>query len=117
MSTDIELKWEWPADRVIEEKLVVKIDSIKPQKSGLFSFKKSPSFAGNLPEPTTVRGTIVKAEGSLNGKSVELVAPQPELEGLAADDYAVFGIVSDTTCICVAPVSGPDANLAEIDCK
>lgn len=117
MPADIEFKWEWLADRAIEQKMVVRIDGVKPQKSGFFNFKKSPSFAGNVPEPITVKGTIVKVGSSLNGKSVELVAPQPEVGDLSAGDYAMFGLVSETTCVCVVSVSGPDANLAEVGCN
>lgn len=104
MSADIELNWEWPADRAIEDKFIVKIESIKPHKSGLFSFKKSPSFAGTLPQSTTVEGKIVKIGSDLDGKTVELVAPEPELEGVRADAYAMFGIIENAICVCVVPV-------------
>lgn len=117
MSADIELKWEWPADRTIEDKFIVKIETIKPQKSGFFGFKKSPSFAGNLPQPTTVNGRIVKVGSDLDGKTVELVAPEPELGGVKADTYAMFGIIENAICVCVVPVSGPDVDVAHIDCK
>lgn len=117
MSAEVELNWEWPADRPIEQKLVVKVDTVKPQKPGLFGFKKSPSFAANLPEPTTVRGRVVQAGSALDGKTIEVVAPQLEIGDLKAGEYAVFGVVNSTTCVCIVPVNGPEADLSEVKCK
>ena len=117
MSADVELNWEWPAGRPIEDKLVVKIDGVKAQKSGIFGFKKTPSFAANVPEPTAVTGTVVKATTGLNGKTIQVIAPALEIVNVEAGGYAVFGVVDSATCVCIVPISGPDEDLSKVRCN
>ncbi len=104
MAADIELTWEWPADRVAEQKLLVKIVDVKNQSAGFFGFGKTPSFAGNLPDPVTVKAEVMNKEGDLKGKIVELTLPKLELESVSVNDVAVLGVVDGEVCICIKQV-------------
>lgn len=53
----------------------------------------------------------------LDGKTVELVAPESELEGVMADTYVMFEIIENAICVCVVPVSGPDVDVTHMGCK
>ncbi len=104
MAADMELTWEWPADRVAEQKLLVKIVDVKNQSAGLFGFGKTPSFTGNLPDPVTVKAEVMNKEGDLKGKIVELTLPKLELESVSVNDVAVLGVVGGEVCICIKQV-------------
>jgi hypothetical protein len=76
MSNYLELKWEWPANRDIESKVLVKIDSLEETSSGLFSIGKSPSIASNLPDPYTIKGTVLKSTSRFQEKTIQLIIPK-----------------------------------------
>ena len=116
MSADIKLNWEWPAERTIEDRLLVHIDSVKPKGSGLFGIKNSPSLAGSLPDPVIVSGVVIDADAKLNGKSIEVVTPKLELDNFKQGIYAMFGVVETTICICIVPLDSKDADLNSINC-
>ena len=116
MAADIDLKWEWPANRSVEQKLLVKIDHIEKQGSGLFGVKQSPSLAASLPDPYILKGVIESTDTKLHGKSVKLVAPKLEMGDIKEGSFAVFGLVNHTTCICIVPVATKDVNLESISC-
>lgn len=116
MSADIELTWEWPADRTVEQKLLVKILDVKKEGPGLFSFKKTPSFASNLPDPVTVKAKLVNQEGSLKDKTIELTLPTLELESIKANDFAVLGVVESKICICVTHVESENVDVNKVSC-
>lgn len=116
MSADIELTWEWPADRTVEQKLLVKIVDVKSEGSRFFSFKKTPSFASNLPDPVTVKAKIVSQETSLKNKTIELVLPKLELESIKADDLAILGVVDSKICICIKHVESESVDIANVSC-
>lgn len=76
MSADIELNWEWPAGRQIEQRILIKIDKMKEQGSGLFGIKTSPSFAASVPDPIVITGTVLNDDKLISGKSVSIIAPK-----------------------------------------
>ena len=47
MSADVHLIWEWPADRTVQQKVLIKGTDVKKEESGFFGFEKTPSFTGN----------------------------------------------------------------------
>lgn len=116
MSAGIELSWEWPAERAIEDRILVKVESVKPKDSGLFGIMNSPSLAGSLPDPIIVSGVVINADDTLNGKSIQVVAPKLEIENIKKGTYAMFGIVENTICICIVPVESKDSDLTNIKC-
>ncbi|MFV8784033.1 hypothetical protein ACNKU7_16555 [Microbulbifer sp. SA54] len=116
VSADIELKWEWPADRAVEDRILIKVEDIKPQGSGFFGFKKSPSFASNLPEPTVITGTIQNTDDLIQGKSLKIIVPKPEIGDTTIGGYAVLGIVENDICICIVPVASAEADIKQVNC-
>lgn len=116
MSADVDLMWEWPADRTAEQKLLVKVVEIKNESSGFFGFKKSPSFAGNLPDPVTVKAKLIRQEKNLEGKIVEITLPKLELESIDVGDFAVIGVVDSKTCICIKQVESESVDIASVSC-
>lgn len=116
MSADVDLTWEWPADRVAEQKILVKVLDIKSQSSGLFGFKKTPSFAGNLPDPVTVKAKIIGQDKGLNDKTVEITLPKLELESIKVNDFAVLGVIASKTCICIKHVESEHVDIANVSC-
>lgn len=116
MAADIDLKWEFPADREANEKLLVKIEKIKKESGGLFGTKKSPSLVDAFPEATRVSGVILSEDKNIKGKSVELVLPGLELEGIAKNGFAMLGLVDTNTCICIKPVESESVDLSKVSC-
>ncbi|WP_226668414.1 hypothetical protein [Microbulbifer aggregans] len=116
MSADIELKWEWPADRAVEDKILIKIEDIKPQGSGFFGLRKSPSFAENLPDPTVITGVIKNADELIKGKSLKIIVPKPEVGNAAVGSYAVLGLVEKDICICIVPVESETTDITQVNC-
>lgn len=116
MSADIELSWEWPAERAIEDRILVKVESVKPKSAGLFGILNSPSLAGSLPDPIIVSGVVINSDNKLNGKSIQVVAPKLEIENIKKGIYAMLGIVENTICICIVPVENKDSDLNNIKC-
>ena len=116
MSADIELKWEWPADRKIEERILIKVDTIKAQGSGLFGIKASPSLAASVPDPMTVTGTVQGDDVITAGQTLSVVVPKLEIESLNSGGYAVIGLVETDVCICIVPVESAGVDIASINC-
>ena len=91
-----ELKWEWPADRKAETSMVVRVTSFEAPGKGLFGIRRSPSIAGNLPDPRELRGTVQQQ----SSQSVLLVLPGPELPAnLKAGDLVRLSLLRDHVCI------------------
>lgn len=82
MSADVELTWEWPANRTVEQKLLVKVLDIRKESSGFFNFKKTPSFASNLPDAVILKAKLLNQDVGLKDKTVELILPKLELESI-----------------------------------
>lgn len=116
MSADIELNWEWPADREIEQRILIKIDKIKAQGSGFFGITASPSIASSVPDPTIITGTVLSEDKLISGKSLSVVAPKLEMESLSVGGYAVVGIVKTDICICLVPVDSASTDISSINC-
>ncbi len=115
MSADIELTWEWPADRAVEQKLLVKVLDVN-ENSGYFSFNKTPSIASNLPDPVTVSAKLMAQEEEPKNKTVELTLPKLELGSIKTDDLAILGVVEGKICICIKSVESENIDLDKISC-
>ena len=116
MSADMELRWEWPADRAVEEQILIKVEDVQAQGSGVFGLGKSPSLAANIPEPTVITGTVQNKGAATDGKSLRIVAPKAEIGKTEIGGYAVLGVVDKAICICIVPVDPEDMDLSQIDC-
>jgi len=94
------LQWEWPAERVPDVRVAVRVDAIEDASSWL----KSPSIASNLPDPVRVRGATLATTGDFGGQRVELVLPKVELGAISSNDRVALGLVKGEICIRIAPV-------------
>ena len=117
MSADIIYQWEWPAERSIQERMLVKITSIKKQGSGFFGVKKSPSIASNFPDPVIVEASLDDNQAQSNRKTVQIVVPKLEVETLEVGQFAMFGIVDTKICICIVPLDSKDVDLSSLNCS
>jgi hypothetical protein len=106
------LKWEWPAGRAVETKLLVQVRSISKASKGFLGIGASPSFADALPDATDIVASVVAGPAALLGSTVSLRVPGAEVKTLAQDRYAALGLVNnDTICTCIA--AAPTDNLAD----
>ncbi|MFL0809746.1 MAG: hypothetical protein K6L76_04970 [Agarilytica sp.] len=116
MSADIELNWEWPADRKPDQKLLVKVSSIKADSGGLFLLKKPASIVEGFPDPYVFEGTIENTSDQLDGKTIKLILPKLELENVTEGGYVVIGEVNPSTCICIVNIESRDTDISEVSC-
>jgi hypothetical protein len=116
MTTDLNLKWEWPADRQPQLKLVMEITSIEEADRGWFGVKKSPSLIEGIPNPITFRGVIVGGTGHFDGKTVSLTLPKLEAESISSGDHVAVGVFENNTCICIKKLQSSDQDLSDWQC-
>ncbi len=116
MSTDLDLRWEWPAERQAQIKLMMTVEKTKAADQGLFGIKKSPSLAGSLPDPVEVTGVITKGDATLINKSVRLVLPKMELGETGAGDNLLLGVINNNICICIKKAESAATEPGELDC-
>ncbi len=117
MSTDVELKWEWPANRKVDRKILVKITGLKKQGGGLLGIKKSPSIVDNLPDPVLVSGIIINNNSESDEKIVSVIVPELEVKDIDKNSYTVWGLVDNSICICIVPVKDKNVDLEQVDCN
>lgn len=119
----IHLKWQWPAGRHPDLKILIRVDTIRKESGGLFGIRKFESMGEHLPDATEVIGTVVLGGDDLRGKTLRLRAPRAELKDVATGHTAGVGIIksangSGDICICVrgAPENlGADALKSWLD--
>ncbi|MFC1749474.1 hypothetical protein ACFL2V_11785 [Pseudomonadota bacterium] len=116
MSADIQLKWEWPADRKVDSRLLVKVTDIHKEGSGFFGIKKSPSLASSFPDPISLSGVVNTQDSNLAGKSIEIVVPNLEISDIEEGGYVVLGVVEDGVCVCIVEIDSPDVKLDTVKC-
>lgn len=108
-SADIELSWQWPAERMPSAWSVMASPKIEEKSTGLFGIGASPSIAGNLPDAQTLSGELVA--GADAGKTATIDLPGLEAQKLAEATQVALGRVEDGVVICTLPV--PDDLSAE----
>lgn len=109
----IEVKWEWPAGRKIETKLLLRIEKIKPASKGLFNSLGSPSLANALPEATDISAKVLNGPEAMVGKIFDVQVPGLEARKLVAGEMAAIGLLQNMTvaiCIDHAPKQNLEQN-------
>jgi hypothetical protein len=99
---DIEIKWEWPAGRQIETKLLINIKKISKASTGFFGIGASPSLANALPDATDVVASVIFGQENLIGKTISMRMPGVEANKLKVGEPAAVALVSNNICICVS---------------
>ena len=112
-SSIVKIKWEWPAGRPIETRLLVRIESVQPTSPGLFGIKASPSMADALPDATVVTAVVDEQAVSRAGQKLQVTLPGVKAQKLKSGNWAVFGLIeSGIVCTCVAAAPGSTAENA-----
>lgn len=98
----IELKWEWPAGRHIEAKMLIDVQKMSKASKGFFGIGASSSLANALPDATDVVGTVLTGPDRLMGKRISMRIPDVEAQKLKLGEHAGIGLVGgNTICVCV----------------
>ncbi len=103
VAAELELRWEWPAERSPTHKIAANVTSLAPAKQGV---AESPSIAAQLPDPMLLRGSVTTGRDDWKGRSFHLRVPQLELADIGVGDAVALGLVDDDVCICIAPMPG-----------
>ena len=108
-------KWEWPANRTPEIRLLAKITKLEKQKESLFGTNKSPSIAGNLPDAQVLTGNIIDGREKLADQTFTLVLPKVEAANISVNDYVALGIIDNDICICIAKVPSSESRAKQME--
>lgn len=113
--TQVIYKWEWPADRRPDIRLLAKVTKLEKQKESLFSTNKSPSIASNLPDAHVLTGNIIDGYEKLANQSFVLVLPRIEVADISVNDHVALGIVNNAICICIAKVPASENRVKQME--
>jgi len=116
MATDLNLKWEWPADRQPAMTLVVSVSDVSEAGKGWFGIKTSPSLVEGLPDPVTIKGTVVKGNASLVNKSISITLPKIEAGDLGKGNVSAIGVLENNVCICIKKLQSADEDISNWQC-
>ena len=116
MATEINLKWEWPAGRQPDQKLIVAIESIKKHSTGFFGVNP-PSLLEGIPDPVDLKGIIIGGNPSLNNKSITITLPKIELENISERGFLAIGVIEPKTCICLKTAASATEDLSLWNCS
>ena len=117
MATDINLKWEWPAGRKADQKLIVNIASITKHNTGFFGLKKSPSLIEGIPDPIDIKGIIIGGDSYLGNKSITITLPKVELENVSEGNLIAIGVIEPNICICLKTATSATEDLSQWNCE
>ena len=105
----IECKWEWPAGRKVETKLLLRVEKIATASKGWFGMAASPSLA--LPEATDVQALVLVGPDTMQGKLLKLQMPGMEARKLGQGKLAAAGLLTgNAVVVCIA--SSPAQEIA-----
>ena len=107
------LTWEWPAGRKPDARIAARVAQLEEKGPGLFGIGRSPSIAGNLPDPIRLVLELLTKSDVFKTPSIELTVPQKEIPGIERSDRIALGLVQSKTCICIAKIPSDVANLDE----
>lgn len=126
----MQLKWEYPADRTLTQKAVVRVISVKNGKTGLFGtsfldLQNHPSFAGVRIDPKILNGQVIEVPSSgmvSKGDHIQFKTEEVFVKSLKKGDLIAIGIISKAaTCIVPVPAEIDQSKitdwLKDFDCK
>lgn len=116
MATDLNLKWEWPAERQPALKLAVLVADVGAADKGWFGIKRSPSLVEGIPDPIELKGTVINGDRSLLQKSITITLPRLEAESIGKGDFAAIGVLDNNVCICIKKLATADEDLSDWQC-
>lgn len=112
---DVDLGWEWRAQRALDQRIGLRIDQIKKEKTGIFGVFNAPSLDRSLPDPMNIQGTVVAVDrpGLLSAsQSVRFRIPRMEMKDVQIGDWIALGIIKEkAVCLSPAPVDISEGNI------
>lgn len=113
---NLEMGWEWRAERELEQRLGLRLIQIKQEGNGLFGIGRSPSLAGSLPEAQRVQADVIALDrpGTAKiGTKITFRIPKIELRGAKEGAFVAVGIIGqNVVCLALAPDVVNEALLA-----
>lgn len=101
---EMKLNWEWPAGRMAEIRVLVRVTKVEKEGKGPLGIGQSPSMGSHLPDATVLRGEIVGRPKSSVAEGVVLRLPMRELPEVAPGEVVGLGITGGSVCICIGKV-------------
>jgi len=103
---ELKLTWQWPAERLMETEILVRLEQVKPESRGFLGIRNSPSLGGSLPDPYELTGTVVHGPEAFREKLITLRVPEAEVKGLTAGGIAALGLIEEgRVCISITPAT------------
>ena len=102
--TQKKYRWQTPADRKIDIRLLVKISKLEKQDEGFFGLKKSPSLPDYQPNAHVLTGTIIDGQEKPTNQEFTLILPKSELGNISVNDYVAIGVKNNNVCFCIEKV-------------
>src|SRR5262245_11836396 len=93
--TPVELRWQWPENRLAPHKIVVVVKEIRAWGGGPLGVGRSPSLPTGFADPIEVRADVLFHQSGWSAESVELVMPAEELRALHVGDRAALALIAD----------------------
>lgn len=99
LNADLELTWEWQAERAIIGSIAVRIEKLEEVGSGLLAIEKSPSLAAGFPEPITICGAVLTDDKGETLKTYALTLPKQELGKIQVGEIVRLELVDQKTVV------------------
>ena len=113
---NVQMGWEWRSERLLEQRLGLRLIQIKEEGKGLFGIGRSPSLAGSLPDAQRVQADVIVLDrlGKVKiGTKITFRIPKIELRGAHEGALVVVGIIGqNVVCLEPAPAAVSEASLA-----
>lgn len=121
---NVEMGWEWRAERALEQRLGLRLTQIKKEGNGLFGIGRSPSLGGSLPDAQRVQADVIALDKPGIGKigtKITFRIPKIELKGAQEGALVAVGIIGqNVVCLALAPDAVNEALLSswisEVSC-
>lgn len=112
---DVELGWEWRAQRALDQRIGLRIDQIEKEKTGIFGILNAPSLDRSLPDPMNIQGTVSAVDrlGLISAnQSISFRIPRMEMKDVEVGDWIALGIIKEkAVCLSRAPVDISEDNI------
>jgi hypothetical protein len=105
-SETLRFRWQWPAGREPDYKLLVDVQEVRKESSGIFGIKKSESMASQLPDAIELIGSVIMGPDELIGRKVIFRAPRAEVRNVVVGQAAGVAVIArdrnaTNICICI----------------
>lgn len=114
--SDLNLGWEWRAQRAVNQRVGLRIESLKKEKPRFFGLLNSPSLGSSLPDPMNITGKVISVDRqgtAIAGQTIAFRVPRMEVKDVKVGDLIAIGIIGEmAVCIAPAPDEVGEDNIA-----